>query len=82
MGTSIALAFRGQLRRGHSRKQLALKVVKRTLILFFLGLVISNGGRGSKILAIVNITQTVILQFLSREVTKLWGFSDYAMDQT
>ena len=45
MGTSIAIALRSQLRRGMSRKQLSFKVLKRTVILFFLGLVVSNGGR-------------------------------------
>ena len=47
MGTSIAVALRSQLRRGVGRKQLVLKVLKRTLILFFLGLVVTNkGGKG------------------------------------
>ena len=44
MGTSIAIALRSQLRRGMSRKQLSVKVLKRTVILFFLGLVVSNGN--------------------------------------
>ena len=44
MGTSIAIALRSQLRRGMSRKQLSFKVLKRTVILFFLGLVVSNGN--------------------------------------
>ena len=47
MGTSIALAFRAQLRRGVTRTKLLVKVIRRTLLLFFLGLVISNfGGKG------------------------------------
>lgn len=43
----MALAFRGMLRRS-SRKQLLFKVVKRTLILFFLGLLISNQAKHGK----------------------------------
>ncbi len=48
MGTSIALAFRGMLAKGAKRKQLAWKVIKRTAILFFLGLMISNFGSKGK----------------------------------
>ena len=48
MGTSIALAFRSLLRRGKSRKSLALKVIRRTVILFMLGLLVSNDGHNGK----------------------------------
>jgi hypothetical protein len=56
MGTSIALAFRKMVTRGAGKLQLALKVVKRTCILFLFGIMISNSGsNGKKIIIIVNI---------------------------
>ncbi len=48
MGTSIALAFRTLINRNVPRKFIALKVIKRTVILFFLGLMISNFDKGRK----------------------------------
>ena len=56
MGTSIALAFKKMVSRGASKKQLIFKVVKRTAILFILGLMISNtGNRGMRIRHYVTI---------------------------
>ena len=44
MGTSIALAFKKMVERSARKTQLCWKVLKRTVILFTLGLVISNDG--------------------------------------
>jgi heparan-alpha-glucosaminide N-acetyltransferase len=45
MGTSIAVSFRSAVRRGTSRLTLMYRVVRRTIILFLLGLAVSNHGR-------------------------------------
>ena len=44
MGTSIALAFKKMVERSARKTQLCWKVLKRTVILFTLGLLISNDG--------------------------------------
>ena len=49
MGTSIALAFQKQLRKGISRKHMAISVMKRTVILFALGFIQGNKPKYSSI---------------------------------
>ncbi|CAH1793906.1 unnamed protein product [Owenia fusiformis] len=55
IGTSIALSFRSLLRRSTSRYQLAVKVTKRTLILFAIGLFLNTGDDGSQDMTTIRI---------------------------
>ncbi|KAI0231270.1 Heparan-alpha-glucosaminide N-acetyltransferase [Lamellibrachia satsuma] len=67
MGTSIALAFSSLLSRGITRRQLAVKVVKRSIILFVLGLMLSNNGRRGFVrmseLRILGVLQRLALSY-------------------
>ena len=65
MGTSVAISLRSMLRRGSRRVYILLKVLKRTAILFALGLMISNMGGKSKILHITGYTLLVQISNLS-----------------
>ncbi|KAK2191985.1 hypothetical protein NP493_41g02064 [Ridgeia piscesae] len=62
MGTSIALAFSSLLSRGVTRKQLAVKVLKRSTILFLLGVMLSNNGKRG----LVRVSELRILGVLQR----------------
>jgi len=44
MGTSIAISFDAARRRGVSKSRLLLRILRRTAILFILGLALSNHG--------------------------------------
>jgi len=48
MGTSITLSMRSLLKKGASRLSLALKVLRRTIILFGLGLILNTIDSGSE----------------------------------
>ena len=48
MGASIAIAFKSQLQHSISRKELFLKVIRRAVILFALGLIVSNRSKKGK----------------------------------
>jgi len=45
MGTSVALSFDAARRRHLSRLSLLRRILRRTLILFILGLAVSNRGK-------------------------------------
>jgi hypothetical protein len=45
MGVSVALSVQSQLRRAVPRKVLLLRIFKRSLILFGLGLCLNSGSR-------------------------------------
>jgi heparan-alpha-glucosaminide N-acetyltransferase len=44
MGTAIPIAFKSQLDKGATKKELFLKTVRRSIILFGLGLFLNNGS--------------------------------------
>ncbi|XP_050393496.1 heparan-alpha-glucosaminide N-acetyltransferase isoform X4 [Patella vulgata] len=44
MGTAMAYSFSAQLRKGMSKKFMLLKVIKRSMILFLLGLLVNSSG--------------------------------------
>ena len=48
MGTSMAISMRSLMRRATSRPKLALRVCKRTLILFAIGVCMNSMKRGRK----------------------------------
>ncbi|ELT88879.1 hypothetical protein CAPTEDRAFT_26311, partial [Capitella teleta] len=66
MGTSMALSFRGALRRGIPRFKLILKVLKRAMILFALGVMISNskGAFDLRTLRVPGVLQRLALTYL------------------
>ncbi|XP_070185611.1 heparan-alpha-glucosaminide N-acetyltransferase-like isoform X2 [Littorina saxatilis] len=45
MGTALMLSFQGQLRRGTPKINMFWKIVRRSIILFALGLLINSGGK-------------------------------------
>ena len=46
MGTSLALSMNSLLKKNIPRGKIALKIVKRSIIIFAMGLMLSNGKAG------------------------------------
>ncbi|KAK2147653.1 hypothetical protein LSH36_543g05022 [Paralvinella palmiformis] len=76
MGSSIAVAFKNQLSRNVSRKELFLKVIRRSLVLFALGLIVGNRiKKGRKVslcsLRIPGVLQRLAVSYLVVAVTEI-----------
>lgn len=65
MGTSIAIAFKSYLRHNVSRKKLFLKVIRRSLILFTLGLLVSNRAKKGREVSLSSLRIPGVLQRLA-----------------
>ena len=49
MGTSLAYSMSSALRKEKTKREILLKIIKRTIILFSIGLILSNGKSGRSV---------------------------------
>jgi len=65
MGTSIAMSFHSARRRGASKSKLFLRILRRTAVLFMLGLALSNHGMyySTTTMSITTTTNTTTMTF-------------------
>ncbi|ELT89271.1 hypothetical protein CAPTEDRAFT_227545 [Capitella teleta] len=68
IGTALALSIQGQMRRGKTKFSIAAKIIRRTCVLFALGIVLGSGGGSEPVdvqtLRIPGVLQRLAISYL------------------